>query len=208
VKKQRLYPYVFPKLGRWFYPKAIYQGPDAKSLYLTFDDGPTPEITQWVMKELDKYQGKGTFFLIGDKAERYPEAFRQALNSGHQIGHHTQHHVNGFKTPDSEYFKEVEAVPSEMKTTLFRPPYGRIRRSQYRKLAQKYHVVLWDVLSGDFDLNATGEECARAVIQNAKGGSVVVFHDSEKAWDRLKIALPMVLKHFSEKGYSFKALPA
>lgn len=208
MKKRRLYPYVFPSLGRWFYAKATFQGPDKKALYLTFDDGPTPEITQWVMKELEKYNGEGTFFLIGDKAARFPDAFHDALTSGHQIGHHTQHHVNGFKTQDAEYFKEVEAVPQSMKTSLFRPPYGRIRRSQYRHLIKKYQVVLWDVLSGDFDVNATGEECAQAVIQNAKGGSIVVFHDSEKAWERLKIALPMVLKHFSEKGYSFKALPA
>jgi len=206
--KKRLYPYVFPKLGRWFYPKATFTGPDKNAIYLTFDDGPTPEITDWVMSQLEKYNGLGTFFLIGDKANRNPACLQKVLDSNHQVGHHTQHHVNGFKTSDADYLSEIESVPDSIKTTLFRPPFGRIKRSQYRRVIADYQVVLWDVLSGDFDLNATGKECGQAVIEHAKGGSIVVFHDSQKAFERLKIALPMVLDYFSKKGYSFKALPA
>ncbi len=179
-------------------------------MYLTFDDGPHPFATPFVLEQLRKYGAKASFFCVGNNVKQYPELIKQIIEEGHQLGNHTMHHVNGWMTEDEAYLKEVEAAAELIPTGWFRPPYGRIKLRQYHQLKQAIpglKVMMWDVLSADFDQSLTGEVCARNVIQNAGPGSVVVFHDSTRAWERLEKALPQVLEHFSAAGYEFRALP-
>ena len=183
-----------------------------KVLYLTFDDGPTPEVTPWVLEQLATYQAKATFFLIGDRVKQYPEIAHQILDAGHSVGNHTQHHVNGRKTPLRTYLKEVLEGQKTIreytgrKTRLFRPPYGRITQPEALRVLQSHEIVMMDVISGDFDPSLTAEHCREIVIKKAGPGSIVVFHDSEKAWDRLKGSLPGILEYFGREGYYFKPL--
>jgi peptidoglycan-N-acetylglucosamine deacetylase len=176
-----------------------------QTLYLTFDDGPHPTITPFVLAQLAQYGAGATFFCIGNNVERYPETYRQLLTAGHQVGNHTQHHVNGWKTKDDQYIADVAAADRHIGSQLFRPPYGRIRFSQLRQMRQ-YRVVMWSVLSGDFDTAISPEQCLQNVVRHAQSGDIIVFHDSEKAFDRLQVALPGVLQHFSGLGYRFKAI--
>lgn len=205
-----------PGLLRAVYAKRLWRLPASeKVLYLTFDDGPIPDITPWVLDELAKYQAKATFFCIGDNIKKHPDIFAQLISAGHRIGNHTQHHIKGWKTSLQDYIKEVDQCQKQIETEgvvndlkLFRPPYGQIKTRQSRKLQRLgYKVVMWDVLSADFDTRLDGETCAQNVIAHARPGSIIVFHDSIKAAPRLKIALPAVLKFFSEKGYKFRCIP-
>lgn len=205
----------YPAILRWLYPKRISHLPDPGSIYLTFDDGPVPGITPWVLDQLRKYQAKATFFCIGDNIRKYPEVFQKVISEGHQIGNHSFHHLNGWKNPTSEYFRNVlkteelleKVYPANPQTKLFRPPFGKIKNSQARKLSKAgFKIVMWDVISWDFESNIKKETCLMNVIENAREGSIIVFHDSEKASKNLKYALPKVLKYFSEKGYAFKSL--
>ena len=184
-----------------------------KFIYLSFDDGPHPVATPWVLNELGKYDAKGTFFCIGKNVVQFPELYSQILAAGHNVGNHTFSHLNGWKTPVEHYMADIEKATGPINSHLFRPPYGRIRRGQAKRLKsvlQKDNakVVMWDVLSADFDTSLTGDECANIVLKHAEPGSIVVFHDSEKAFPRLKIALPVVLATLSEIGYSFRNLEA
>lgn len=177
-------------------------------LYLTFDDGPAPGVTPFVLELLEKYQAKGTFFCVGENVARYPELYKQVLAKGHSTGNHTQHHLNGWLTSNREYFASVAACSARVNSRLFRPPYGKIRLSQARKLSGSYRIIMWDVLSRDYLPSLTGEQCAQHVIRSARPGSIVVFHDSLKAEARLRSALPLVLGHFSRQGYVFKSIPS
>jgi peptidoglycan/xylan/chitin deacetylase (PgdA/CDA1 family) len=175
-----------------------------KTIYLSFDDGPHPAITGFVLDELKKYNAHATFFCIGKNVLLYPAVYKRILEEGHATGNHTQDHLNGWKTPDEEYIENIEKAKKVIDSNLFRPPYGRIKRSQFRQLAPGgMKIIMWDVLSGDFDMAITKEKCLQHVLQHTKPGSVIVFHDSEKANERMSYALPGVLKYFSEKGYSF-----
>ncbi|MEI8109636.1 MAG: polysaccharide deacetylase family protein [Chitinophagia bacterium] len=181
-----------------------------RNLYLTFDDGPHPLATTFVLDQLDKYQAAGSFFCVGENAQKHPELLNRIQQQGHLLGNHTMHHVNGWKVSDELYLQDIEAAAAWLPTGWFRPPYGRIRFRQQKLLQSRMpecKVMMWDVLSGDFDQQLTGQQCAANVIRNAGAGSVVVFHDSTKAWDRLQVALPLVLEHFSKEGYQMKALP-
>ena len=180
-----------------------------KILYLTFDDGPHPVVTPWVLEELRKYGARGTFFCIGKNVEGYPEIYRQVMLGGHRVGNHTFNHLNGWKTEDSVYLDNVREAARFVDSDLFRPPYGKITRFQSSLLlraASPFKIVMWDVLSADFDRGLSGERCSRNVIRYGRPGSIIVFHDSEKAFDRLRVALPAVLEHFSRKGYRFEAI--
>jgi peptidoglycan/xylan/chitin deacetylase (PgdA/CDA1 family) len=179
------------------------------NIYLTFDDGPHPEITPFVLDELKKYNAKAGFFCIGKNVIEHPGVYRRILDEGHIAGNHTQHHLNGFKTDDQTYLEDIGAASTHIESNFFRPPYGRIRRSQYRKLKSAMpgmKVIMWDVLSGDFDPGISEKQCLENVIKKARSGTVIVFHDSEKAYAKLRYALPLVLKYFSEKGFAFKAI--
>lgn len=177
-----------------------------KNIYLTFDDGPTPEITQFVLDTLKTFNAKATFFCIGKNAEKHPEIFNKIIAEGHSIGNHTQHHLNGWKNTNPNYFKDVEDAQQLIKSNLFRPPYGKIKLSQYKYFKSKYKIVFWDLLSGDFDPKISAEQCLQNVLKNMRNGSIIVFHDSVKASDKLKIVLPKVLEFALKENYSFKKL--
>jgi len=182
-----------------------------KILYLTFDDGPHPEATPFVLKELKKHNALATFFCIGKNVVAYPGIYNQIINEGHSVGNHTYNHLNGWKTNNDDYLKDIALAAHEIDSDLFRPPYGRITSFQARNLkpvmkGKGPKVIMWDVLSGDFDIACTPQQCLANVLLASVPGSIIVFHDSEKAFPKLKYTLPRMLNHFSEKGYLFKAL--
>jgi len=180
-------------------------------IYLTFDDGPTPEITEWVLQELQKYNAKATFFCIGNNIEKFPDIFSKVIADGHSIGNHTFNHLNGWKTSTEKYLKnsflcEEQILKSKI-YNLFRPPYGKIKASQSKKLRQLgYKIIMWDVLSADYDTSISAEKCLENVLQNVKSGSIIVFHDSVKAFPNLEYTLPKALKILSERGFVFEAI--
>jgi peptidoglycan-N-acetylglucosamine deacetylase len=195
---------------RMLYRGLVWRVPTAeKVLYLSFDDGPHPVATPFVLDEMGKYGAKGTFFCIGKNVEAHPEIYRRILMEGHRVGNHTQDHLNGWKVDDRRYLESIRAAARRIDSDLFRPPYGRIgalQSSVLRSAPFNYSIIMWDVLSADFDLALTGERCARNVIRDGRPGSIVVFHDSEKAFERLRVALPMVLKKFAGEGYRFEVI--
>ncbi len=178
------------------------------NVYLTFDDGPTPEITQWTLNHLKNYNAKATFFCIGDNIRKHPEVFKELLKDGHSIGNHTFNHLNGWKTNTKEYIENTKLFEEEYskltheKCTLFRPPYGKIKPSQSKILRKmNYKIILWDVLSVDFDAAITPEQCLENVLQNISAGSIIVFHDSVKAYSNLEYVLPRTLEFLKQKGF-------
>ncbi len=182
-------------------------------VYLTFDDGPIPEVTEFVLNELKKHQAKATFFCIGDNIRKHPSIFKELLKNGHSIGNHTFNHLNGWKTKSNDYLSNILQTETlihkfhNKSAKLFRPPYGKIKRSQADLLLKKgYKIIMWDILSADFDVHASKEQCARNVLQKVKNGSIIVFHDSIKAKEKLYYALPIVLENLSNKGYKFKGI--
>lgn len=207
-----------PEIVKWIYPQRIWEGPAAeRSLYLTFDDGPVPEITPWVLSQLKDYDAKASFFCIGKNIERHPEIFRQVIKEGHTVGNHTHNHLNGWKTPVEAYLQNtrqahevmVKELPqgTDLKNPLFRPPYGRIRQVQAKRLQQEgFRIVMWSIISMDYDRLLSSEKCLQNVLKNAVPGSVIVFHDSLKAEKNLKQVLPVVLDYFKTRNYNFKSL--
>ena len=177
------------------------------TLFLTFDDGPIPEVTPFVLSCLRKYKAKATFFCVADNVRKNHEVYNMVLNDGHLIGNHTYSHKNGFKTKTTDYLNDVSKAEDYVDSQYFRPPHGRIRYSAKRKLQKKYNIVMWDVLSGDYNRNFSPEKVYNNVISKTKSGSIIVFHDSLKAQTNLRYALPKVLEYFSNKGYKFEALP-
>ena len=200
-----IYLVKMPWLVKKIYPSCIWDLPTTeKKIYLSFDDGPHEIATPFVLDQLAKYQAKATFFCLGKNVLRFPEIYKRILLEGHRVGNHTQNHMNGRRVKDSEYFKDIEEAKKWIDSNLFRPPYGRISSVQTDCLKKAgFKIVMWDVLSADFDTSKTGENCAHNVKKLARKGSIVVFHDSQKAWDRLKIAVPDVLDFFSENKYQF-----
>ncbi len=207
-----------------FYIKAIY--PSAlwrvktkePSLFLTFDDGPIPEVTPKVLQILKEFDVKATFFCVGDNIKKHPDVFAQLVESGHRIGNHTFNHINGWHYPLDAYIENVMKCEKAIleksnldvyakNDKLFRPPYGRISMTQLKALKnENYQVVLWDVLSGDFDPRVTKEECWKNVLKYTRNGSVIVFHDSVKASPNMLYTLPKTIEHYLNKGYSFDLL--
>lgn len=188
-----------------------------KKIYLTFDDGPTPEITEWVLTKLDKYNAKATFFCIGKNIAANPEIFKKVIEKGHSIGNHTYNHLNGWKNSTIEYIKNTQLCENSisnlnseflhLKSKIFRPPYGKIKPAQAKKLRQQgYKIIMWDVLSADFDTNISKEKCLDNVLNNTQSGSIIVFHDSAKAFKNLEYVLPRVLEHLAQNNYSFEAI--
>jgi peptidoglycan/xylan/chitin deacetylase (PgdA/CDA1 family) len=197
---------------RALYPSLTWRmkGED-KIIYLTFDDGPHETATPFVLDQLKQYNAKASFFCIGKNVAAHPEIYRRILEEGHAAGNHTYHHLNGWKTADATYLQDMQKASTLIKSGLFRPPYGRLTRSQIKALQTsdqrpKTRIIMWDVLSADFDTNLTADACTGYVLYHTKPGSIVLFHDSEKAWPRMSEALPRVLAHFSGEGYRFEAL--
>lgn len=177
-------------------------------MHLTFDDGPTPGVTPWVLDTLAAYRAEATFFVLGRNATAEPALMDRIRHEGHAVGNHTWDHPNGWRTPTFTYLRNVLRCGEVLQTGLFRPPYGRITRQQSHALLARFSVVMWDVLSADFDTRLSGDQCARNVTRHARPGSIVVFHDSLKAEVRLRSALPIVLEHFAALGYRFRKLDA
>ena len=190
------------------FPNFIWRIPTKeKKLYLSFDDGPIPEITPWVLEQLSNYDAKATFFCVGENIHKYPYLIKRLLDKGHRIGSHTYNHLSGWATDNIPYFHNVRRGASLTKTELFRPPYGRLKPVQAKFLQRHYSIIMWDVLSGDFDPEITEDQCFRNVVQHARPGSIVVFHDSLKSARVLKNVLPRILEHFSNEGYVFDSIP-
>jgi peptidoglycan/xylan/chitin deacetylase (PgdA/CDA1 family) len=204
-----MYVVKTPRWLRALYPSDItWKMPaDKKEVFLTFDDGPHPTITPFVLQCLRQYNAKATFFCIGKNVKQYPHIYDQIINEGHAVGNHTYNHLNGWKTGDIIYLKNVVLAQQAIHSTLFRPPYGRITKSQVRELSPVFKIVMWDVLSGDFDISLSPQKCADNVIKNTAPGSIIVFHDSEKAFPRLELALPKTLEFLSCKGYIMGSIP-
>lgn len=196
-----------PFLLKWYYTSLTWNKTrKEKIIYLTFDDGPIPDVTPFVLKTLKDFDAKATFFCIGDNIRKHPEIFEQLKKDGHQIGNHTYNHLKGWKTTDDVYLENFKKCQEKTNTNLFRPPYGRIKKSQIKKIRSihpKVKIIMWDVLSGDFDIKLSPEKCYKNVINNTQNGSIIVFHDSLKAFDRLKYTLPLVLQYFKDRGYQF-----
>ncbi len=196
-----------PKFIQEFFPNLNWKIPtQSKRLFLTFDDGPIPNVTPWVLDMLDQFQAKASFFCVGDNVKKYPDIYNSVRNAGHQVGNHTFNHLNGWSTNAAPYCENVAACSDVVDSKLFRPPYGRIRPAQASLLKKHYEIIMWDILSGDFDPKISKYQCLNNVIHHAKPGSIIVFHDSLKAFDKLKFVLPKVLEHFSQRGYSFESL--
>ena len=216
-----------PALIKEIYPEYVWNTKtDSKEIYLTFDDGPHPEITPWVLELLDRYHAKASFFCVGDNIKKYPETFQKIIRAGHSIGNHTFNHLNGWTTRTDRYIENIEKTDqiinsffveqkdrSEKDTDytitskLFRPPYGKIRKKQAKYLLKNnYRIIMWEVLSGDFDTEMSPKKCYKNSIKKIQKGSIIVFHDSEKAFKRLKYTLPKFLEYFSEKGFVFKKI--
>jgi len=231
-------PYLVktPKLLKLLFKKRLWAfSSKQKIMYLTFDDGPIPEVTPWVLEQLKKHQAKATFFCIGKNIEENPAVFDRIYMEGHTIGNHTQNHLNANLTSSESYLDNVlkaqEAINERIKnleqsedkreissiknqnlpllnTFLFRPPYGKLSSIKAKALQKRgFQIVMWDLLSADFDLFISKEKCLANVLKNAKKGSIVIFHDSKKAESNLRYALPKVLTHYSKMGYVFKAIP-
>ena len=209
-----------PSTIQWLIPSCTWRKEgQGKVIYLTFDDGPNPEITAWVMDELKKHQIKATFFCVGDNLKKFPEVAKKLLTEGHQIGNHTMHHIKGWKHKNVDYLKDIEDCDTEIRKIyeqmndekaqprLFRPPYGQIKPSQIKRLRTKgYEIIQWSNLSCDYDKRLNCEKSLSALVKNAKPGSIVVFHDSEKAENQLKKILPRYLKALLADGYTFQTL--
>lgn len=196
-----------PQLLRSFYKGSYWRMDKIEPIiYLTFDDGPIPELTPWVLDILAKYQVKATFFCVGDNILKNPEIFERIKNEGHQVGNHTFNHVKGWQLKQSVYLDNIEKCQQLTKTNLFRPPYGRIKKSQFKSLSRDYKVVFWDVLSYDYDKMITPKKCLDNSVKYTRNGSIIVFHDNIKAQINLKFALPHYIEHFLKLNYKFATL--
>lgn len=196
-----------PFFLKWYYPGVLWRKNKAKpTLYLTFDDGPVPEITPFVLDTLEKHNVKATFFCVGENIEKHPDIYARIIAEGHRIGNHTQHHLKGWEHTDEDYLNDIYLCQKQTQTALFRPPYGRMKRSQLKKIRKKFDVVMWDVLSGDFDPNLSPKACFDNVKKYSRPGSIIVFHDNPKAFHRLEYALPQTLEYFKNKGFIFELL--
>ncbi|ERJ61279.1 polysaccharide deacetylase family protein [Sphingobacterium paucimobilis] len=196
-----------PFFLRWMYPSVTWNRSRLdKKIYLTFDDGPIPEITPWILDVLKEYQIKATFFCVGANIVKHPDIFQRLLQEGHRIGNHTYNHLKGWDTPDDSYIENVRLCQTHTQSNLFRPPYARAKKSQINRLKKEFELIYWDVLSGDFDLSLSPEKCYNNVLKHTKNGSIIVFHDNLKAIPRVKYALPKVIEHFLKKGFTFETL--
>lgn len=202
-------PYLVktPALIKWFYADLTWNfSRKEHAIYLTFDDGPIPEVTPFVLQTLEKFNAKATFFCIGENVQKHPDIFKAIKEAGHRIGNHTFNHLKGWNTPDETYISNTQKCNELVQSNLFRPPYGRAKKSQFAILKKSYQIMMWDVLSGDFDLELSPQKCYRNAINKTRNGSIIVFHDSLKAFSRLQYTLPKALEYWQQRGYQFKSI--
>ncbi len=207
--------FYFSKTPFWIkklFPSMIWEIPTKeKAMYLTFDDGPHIEATPFVLDELKKYNAKATFFCLGKNVQSHPEIYLRILDEGHRVGNHSNTHLNGQKVKDELYLKDISEASKIIDSNLFRPPYGRMTKFQIKHLGnamgrKDVRIIMWDVLSGDFDPDITKEQCLENVILNSKSGSIIVLHDSQKCHKNVRYILPKMLQQFSEKGFLFEKI--
>lgn len=197
-----------PKLATRYFPNALWRLPEnAKKVALTFDDGPVPEVTPWVLDLLKEENIKACFFCVGENVERHPELYQQIIANGHQVGNHTFNHLQGLKTPDEAFLANVEKAATYVDSKFMRPPHGWLRKSQYRELTKDYEVVMWDLISRDYKEKTSPKAVVSNVMNFVRPGSIIIFHDSVKAQKNLRPALPVVIKKLKEEGYQFTLLP-
>jgi len=208
------YRHRTPSFLQWFYPSLLWhRSRSEKSIYLTFDDGPIPEMTPLVLGVLDEYQIKATFFCVGDNAKKHPDLLDEVIQAGHQIGNHTSQHLDGWKTDQDSYVNSIKICDDQLNQNfnseqlpLFRPPYGKTTSRQIKQVKHTHQIIMWDVLSGDFDQSLSPENCLNNTIKATQNGSIVIFHDNVKAKKNLTHALPRYISHFKEQGFEFKTL--
>ena len=176
-------------------------------VYLTFDDGPIPEVTPWVLELLKRENIKATFFCVGENVQKYPDVYQQILEDGHSVGNHTFNHLQGFKNNDQDFFTNIEKAATYIDSDLFRPPHGLLKASQYKYLKKKYRMIMWDLISCDYDSRLNHGKVFKNVTDFVRPGSILTFHDSEKAKTNLMKALPLSIKWMKEQGYCFEAIP-
>ncbi len=193
---------------RAIYPKGLTWRikTSRKEVFLTFDDGPIPEVTPLVISILKKYNVKATFFCVGENVHKYPEVFDLLLKDGHAIGNHTHHHVKAWETDKNSYFSEVEQCNKLVQSALFRPPHGQITWKLARTLRKNYRIIMWSTLTGDYNTKLSGDQCLVNAIKNTAPGAIIVFHDSLKALERMEFALPLYIEHCIKQGYTFRIL--
>lgn len=198
-----------PRIVRWLYPQAIWRmDPSVKAVYLTFDDGPIPEMTPWVLDVLDHYGIKATFFLVGDNVRKHPREFAMIKERGHRLGNHTFNHLRGFEWLTKNYLANADKANELIQTDLFRPPHGHMRWLQYEMLRRRYRIVMWDLVTRDYSKHLNGRQVFEKVKRYARNGSIITFHDSLKSWcnGNLQYALPRAIDFLKEEGYEFKVL--
>lgn len=192
---------------RWLYPSALWRiDKHERVVYLTFDDGPIPQSTPFILDTLARYEAKATFFMVGDNVRKHPELFDRIVEEGHQVGNHTYHHLGGFKHRAVTYIKDVSAANELIKAHLFRPPHGCMSHSEYFWLKKKYKVVMWDLVTRDYSKWMTAEDVLNNVKNYARNGSIITFHDSLKSIDKLHFALPNALEWLKTQGYEFRII--
>ena len=206
-----------PSLLKLLLPDRLWNLPkDEQAIYLSFDDGPIPGVSPWVLEQLQQYGAKATFFCIGDNVRKHPQIFQKIVAEGHAIGNHSFNHLNGWRTRSHRYLENVLQAQTEMEqymgeatgSKLFRPPYGRLKEKQARLLRENdFKVVMWDVLSVDYNQGLSPEKCFKNVVNNVEAGSIIVFHDSLKAEKNLFAVLPRVLEYYSQRGFEFRSIP-
>lgn len=190
---------------RWFYPRAKWRmDPRERAVYLTFDDGPIPESTPFILDTLAKYGIRATFFMVGDNVRKYPHLHEAIVAAGHQVGNHTFHHLGGFKHFAPAYIKDVDKANELIKAHLFRPPHGCMSFSEYFWIKRKYRIIMWDLVTRDYSKWMTAEDVFDNVKKYARNGSIITFHDSLKSIDKLHYALPASLEWLKEQGYEFR----
>lgn len=196
-------PYLIKKI----YPELVWHVPTSKrKIYLTFDDGPIPEVTPFVLQQLKTFNAKATFFCVGDNVEKNSGIYNDIINAGHATGNHTHQHLNGWFTKNQTYIDSVSQCSNFVTSNLFRPPYGRMTRKQIKALSPFYKIIMWDVLSCDYDKDVSQEKVLQNVLKNTAAGSIIVMHDSLKAKENLQFALPKILEHYTKAGFVFEKL--
>ena len=197
-----------PRIYRMLFPKGVWRIPSDKEkvVYLTFDDGPIPDITPWVLNLLDQYRIKATFFCVGDNVRKHPAEYKQVLDAGHRVGNHTFNHVQGIRKLTRNYLANTELATQYIDSDLFRPPHGHMRLPQYFTLRRKYRIILWDVVTRDYSKRLVPEQVLDNVKRYTRNGSIIVFHDSLKSEKNMKYALPRSIEWLLEQGYTFKTL--
>lgn len=196
-----------PRIFRALYPQAIFRmDPNEKAVYLTFDDGPIPEVTPWVLDQLDNYNIKATFFMVGDNIHKHPEVYQMVIDRGHRVGNHTYNHIRGFEYSSTEYLENTKLVDNIVHSELFRPPHGHMGLRQYYTLRNYYKIIMWDLVTRDYSKKMRPEQVFNNVKRYVRNGSIITFHDSLKSWNNgnLQYALPRSIEYLIKEGYAFK----